>query len=295
MQNGEVGESKTMQNGGFNGNLILPLLCSTSSGNSNDSRSHDSVDTISSPNLNGRSPLHKPRNKSVTGRRKAYNQSLDHTSSSSSSSRTCSSTAVNSRNVSRVSSVDENGISLPLTARKVSRQNSAKFCSIRVPSVDEYGISRPSTASNSRKESRKDSAVFHSIRVPSVDEYGISRPSNMSGKNSALRVPSVDEDGISDQGYPTCPVAFYPTCPVAFPQIRNLSSTSASRPHSPRSNAISRQGSILEIGCLRKVDDIRGRADERSLMQVHYLCLLGRVYVFYVGHVYIKPFSTVIF
>jgi hypothetical protein len=165
-----------MQNVGFNGNLILPLLCSTSSGTSNVSSPHDSLDTISTPTRNARSPLHTTRSKSVSVRSNTYNHSLDHISSGNYSSRTCPSTGVNSRNVSR-----------------------------------------------------KNSAVFHGIRVPSVDE-----------------------DGLSYQGYPTSP--------AAFPHIRNLSTASASRPHS-------RQGSILEIGCLRKVDDIRGRADERASMQ----------------------------
>jgi hypothetical protein len=70
------------------------------------------------------------------------------------------------------------------------------------------------------------------------------------------------------------------------------------------------RGSIMGLGlglliCLgyqynRVINDYRYKISDRYVIFcVHYLCLIGWVYLFYVGHVdgvvYMKPFSTVIF
>jgi hypothetical protein len=104
-----------------------------------------------------------------------------------------------------------------------------------------YSRRESSTAANSRNVSRKSSFISHSLRQPSEDDFGIG------GSLDAYSNPI-----------------------IAFPHIRNLGTQSAkgaSRPHSPERNTRSRQGSILEIGCLRKVESIKGRADQRMIKQ----------------------------
>lgn len=132
-----------------------------------------------------------------------------------------------------------------LNNRLKRHQSISKRANTRLLSADQfdnmYSRRESSSTTNSCNVSRKSSFISHSLRQPSEDDFGI--------------------DGSLDS---------YSNPIIAFPHIRNLVTQStkvASRPYSPERNARSRQGSILEIGCLRKVESIKGRADQRTVKQ----------------------------